>query len=349
MNSYTIVYYGDSLSHHGIKGQRWGRRRWQNEDGSLTEEGKQRYGTVENFERAQRRKKIIAGVAVTAAAVGGAMYLKNRGKASRNLDDISDKVGDLLEKSGDVKVDKDIASKGSKRAKDLFLQGVMEGDKSKVDKAAEIASLQEFKDQFTGKKPRTIDFPDFDNVAPRPKSIGQIAKYKSDVTSSGAMAAKKATSDLAINKAGNITKYANIDTNGKMPTYNAFGKKIDAHLTTKNAINSKPGIATYATLGKNSVPKQVSGTSLLSTGKKNVPPPVSPTHLSTFMPTKMTTVPSKSKPLMGAVFDRHGNMKAPTSYSSNRVGGLLSKYSSKKVKSSGSSGLASIAKMKIGK
>lgn len=32
------------LEHHGILGMRWGVRRYQNEDGSLTEEGKARYG-----------------------------------------------------------------------------------------------------------------------------------------------------------------------------------------------------------------------------------------------------------------------------------------------------------------
>ena len=37
--------YEHYLAHHGIKGQMWGRRRYQNEDGSLTEEGKQRYGS----------------------------------------------------------------------------------------------------------------------------------------------------------------------------------------------------------------------------------------------------------------------------------------------------------------
>lgn len=31
------------LIHHGIKGQKWGVRRYQNEDGSLTPEGKERY------------------------------------------------------------------------------------------------------------------------------------------------------------------------------------------------------------------------------------------------------------------------------------------------------------------
>ena len=38
----------DELYHHGIFGQKWGVRRYQNEDGSLTPEGKARYGMNEN-------------------------------------------------------------------------------------------------------------------------------------------------------------------------------------------------------------------------------------------------------------------------------------------------------------
>ena len=33
----------DELKHYGISGQKWGIRRFQNEDGTLTEEGKERY------------------------------------------------------------------------------------------------------------------------------------------------------------------------------------------------------------------------------------------------------------------------------------------------------------------
>lgn len=35
------------LAHHGIKGQKWGVRRFQNQDGSLTSAGKQRYGQAD--------------------------------------------------------------------------------------------------------------------------------------------------------------------------------------------------------------------------------------------------------------------------------------------------------------
>ena len=35
----------DYLAHHGIKGQKWGVRRYRNTDGTLTEEGKKRYSS----------------------------------------------------------------------------------------------------------------------------------------------------------------------------------------------------------------------------------------------------------------------------------------------------------------
>lgn len=44
MASYVIVRSNEYLAHHGIKGQKWGKRRWQNEDGSLTAEGYEHYG-----------------------------------------------------------------------------------------------------------------------------------------------------------------------------------------------------------------------------------------------------------------------------------------------------------------
>ena len=38
----------NELQHHGIKGMKWGRRRYQNADGSLTAAGKKRYGYGES-------------------------------------------------------------------------------------------------------------------------------------------------------------------------------------------------------------------------------------------------------------------------------------------------------------
>lgn len=41
---YSIDAYGEELYHHGVKGQKWGVRNYQNEDGSYTSAGKSRYG-----------------------------------------------------------------------------------------------------------------------------------------------------------------------------------------------------------------------------------------------------------------------------------------------------------------
>lgn len=45
------------LYHHGIKGQRWGIRRFQNRDGTLTEAGRKRFNGGDDHERAKMLKK----------------------------------------------------------------------------------------------------------------------------------------------------------------------------------------------------------------------------------------------------------------------------------------------------
>lgn len=52
----TAVEDGGFLIHYGIKGQRWGLRRFQNEDRTLTEEGKERYNKASREERKAQKK-----------------------------------------------------------------------------------------------------------------------------------------------------------------------------------------------------------------------------------------------------------------------------------------------------
>lgn len=85
---YVIISNGE-LYHHGIKGMRWGVRRYQNKDGSLKAAGRKRYTEGDNKqltdeERAARNAKIkkaavaVGAVAATAAlAYVGHKYVKH--------------------------------------------------------------------------------------------------------------------------------------------------------------------------------------------------------------------------------------------------------------------------------
>lgn len=93
------IPFDNELYHHGIKGQKWGVRRYVNSDGTLTLEGKQRYGSIENFyasrqgqklakqnagnqdQSASRSSRVKRGVKIGAAIVGAGLLAYGAYKA----------------------------------------------------------------------------------------------------------------------------------------------------------------------------------------------------------------------------------------------------------------------------
>ena len=60
--NFKMVVYSDELCHYGIRGMRWGIRRYQNSDGSLTTAGRNRYSTGKHhsiFSRKKTTSKVV--------------------------------------------------------------------------------------------------------------------------------------------------------------------------------------------------------------------------------------------------------------------------------------------------
>jgi chromosome segregation ATPase len=109
----SIARNQEVIAHHGVKGQEWGKRKYQYEDGSLTPEGKKHYGVgdgdgrsngannkkapsknntsqnqntngptpeelaaQEQARKAAKRKKILIAAGITAAAIAGVVLAK---------------------------------------------------------------------------------------------------------------------------------------------------------------------------------------------------------------------------------------------------------------------------------
>ena len=74
----------NELQHHGIKGQKWGVRRFQNTDGSLTAEGKKRY-SVSDYQQAIDKTKTAGKIVNEAKTLNNTIKKVNDPAAERRI------------------------------------------------------------------------------------------------------------------------------------------------------------------------------------------------------------------------------------------------------------------------
>lgn len=137
-----FIPHSDYLAHHGIKNQKWGQRRFQNYDGSLTSEGRRRYGIGESNQSRRERKQVEKAKAKAA---------KERAKATSKKKAEAQKLQDQKQKR--MEYLRDHPEKIYKYRKELTQDDVTEiMQKVKFDR-----SLQDIRKEEISRGMRKID------------------------------------------------------------------------------------------------------------------------------------------------------------------------------------------------
>ena len=123
MNDWREYQYEEYLAHHGIKGQKWGVRRFQNKDGSLNAAGKKRYGDTSETYNA----------------------VKNARKAQREA---YSQYNRSFNKAANTSVLRNLTKKGREIYNNRWDKAAEDADKYETSKAATKAAKQAYKDAY---------------------------------------------------------------------------------------------------------------------------------------------------------------------------------------------------------
>lgn len=137
----------NELQHFGIKGMKWGVRRYQNKDGSLTPAGKKRYDESdeerEKKEKSKKTKVKVATAAVATAAVATTAAM-NKDKIKKGVDFVNANKPSKGEKKETTVDDYKEGLKKTQSA-DKALQGI----KELVNKADDVAYAKKVRNDLT--------------------------------------------------------------------------------------------------------------------------------------------------------------------------------------------------------
>lgn len=130
------VKYSDELQHHGIRGQKWGQRRYQNKDGSLTPAGQKRYNKeVEKLKKETAKVKAEEQIAA------------NRKKTQSKLDKLEAKKQALEERKKALKEEK--YGKKKKGDAEENVDETPEQRKERLLKSSDPKELYKYRDELS--------------------------------------------------------------------------------------------------------------------------------------------------------------------------------------------------------
>jgi hypothetical protein len=142
-----VIILDNELQHFGIKGMKWGVRRYQNKDGSLTPAGKKRYDESdeerEKKEKSKKTKVKVATAAVATAAVATTAAM-NKDKVKKGAEFVKANKQPKGEKKEATVEDYKESLKKTQSA-DKALQGI----KEIVNKADDVAYAKKVRNDLT--------------------------------------------------------------------------------------------------------------------------------------------------------------------------------------------------------